>query len=98
MQEPEPSSLQVMTSIIAVFDRAPPFGSGLAVGHYLRLDALTSPDHAECVWKVLKRQSGCEHHRWINRTAAQEIDRRPKGVEDRHRAKHGDLVIVDAER
>src|SRR6266852_3724253 len=98
MQEPEPSSLQVMTSIIAVFDRAPPFGSGLAVGDYLRLDALTSPDHAKCVWKVLKRKSGCEHHPCINRAAAQEIDRRPKGVEDRHRAKQRDLVIVDAER
>jgi hypothetical protein len=32
----------------------PPLGPGLAVGQYLRLDALTSPDHAECVWKVLK--------------------------------------------
>src|SRR5216684_4032448 len=92
------SSPQVITFIIAVFNRASPLGLGLAVGQYLRLDALTSPDHAERVWKVLERQGGCEHHLCIDCAAAQEIERRPKGVEDGHRAKHRDLVIVDAER
>ena len=28
----------------------------------------------------------------------QKIESRAKGEQDRHRAKHGDLVIVDAER
>src|SRR5438552_12836034 len=72
--------------------------AGLAVGHYLRLDALALANHVQRGGKVLQRQSRGQQGFRVKHTTADEIESWTKGEQDGHRAKHSDFVIVDAER
>src|SRR6266487_2733169 len=78
--------------------RSPTIQTGLPIGQDLCLDTLALANHVQRVGKVLKRQSCGEHCFGVYHPTADEIESRPKGEQDRHRAKHSDLIIVDAER
>src|SRR2546428_8613022 len=70
----------------------------LAVGQDLCLDALALANHVQCLGKVLKRKSCCEQCFRVYNPTTDEIESRPIREQDGHRAKHSNLIIVDAER
>src|SRR6266566_9189930 len=70
----------------------------LAVGQDLCLDALALANHVQCLGKVLKRKSCCEKCFRVYNPTTDEIESRPIREQDGHRAKHSNLIIVDAER
>src|SRR5436309_4759522 len=76
----------------------PSLMAGLAVGQDLCLDALALANHVQCGGKVLQRQSCGEQGFRVYYPTADEIEGWSIGEQDRHRAKHSDLIIVDAER
>src|SRR5438876_3759842 len=76
----------------------PSLMAGLAVGQYLRLDTLALANHVQCGGKVLQKKSCGEQGFGVYHPTADEIEGWSIGEQDRHRAKHSDLIIVDAER
>src|SRR6266536_4720522 len=76
----------------------PSLMAGLAVGQYLRLDALALANHIQCRGKVLQRKRRGQQGFCVKHTTADKINSRTIGEQDGHRAKHSDFVIVDAER
>src|SRR6266566_10130082 len=70
----------------------------LAVGQDLCLDAFALANHVQCLGKVLKRKSCCEQCFRVYNPTTDEIESRPIREQDGHRAKHSNLIIVDAER
>src|SRR5215469_4541965 len=73
-------------------------GSDSQLGPYVPFYALASADAAQGLAVFGQREGRGEERARVDRARTNKLDRRSEAAQDRHRAGHGDLVVVDAER